>query len=83
MNTFKGNLVNFAIFFGLDIVYVCKVVLSWLVIGAGFILAGWMAPSLVTGAIKPVLIFCSIFGFASGIADVATERLGFGGTRRS
>ena len=66
-----------------EIIYVGKEVLSWLTIGAGFAVGAWLAPSLVTAAALPVLLYWGLFGLASGVADVITERLGYGSKRRS
>ena len=83
LQAFIGGVLEDSVEVPAEIVSIGKEILSWLTIGASFVVGAWLAPSLVTAAAAPVLIYWGIFGFASGVADVVTDRLGYGTKRRS
>jgi hypothetical protein len=82
-NGFFGGLLRGRVEVNPSVVYVVKEIVSWMSIGAGFVIGAWLAPSLVTAATVPVLTYWGMFGLASGAADVITDRLGYGTKRRS
>jgi hypothetical protein len=82
MEGFIGNSISDNVDIPAEIVYVGKATLSCMTVGAGFALGAWLAPSLVTAAALPVILYWAMIGVASGTADVITERLGYGTKRR-